>query len=265
MEENNYGISLKQIFMPVLKRWWIVLLAIIAAVALVIGYTYFFVEPKYSSSAKLGVKGMSFSDYQDSVYAQMIVNDCVQIITSDVTLDRAANALNSYDFPENGGVAYRTYSKEAILPMLSTTIIEESRYIVVSVVSADPKEAKLVCEFVAQAFDDAIKEAEVFKDSEGIMIDYPKLPSSPSSPDYTKNAIIGVVIGLVLSVGVILVIAIFKDVVDGEDRLIEDYKNKIPLLAVIPDANTRSGGYKKYSGKYGYGYGEYQNTDGQEG
>ncbi len=258
MEENNYGFSLKQIFWPVLKRWWVVLISTVGAVALIVGYTYFFVEPTYTSSAKLGVKGMQFNDYQGSVYAQMITNDCVQVITSDVTLDRAAAALNAYSFPENNGKPYRTYSKDSILKMLSTTVIEETRYIVLEVSSTDKNEAKIVCQYVAEAFKDAVKEAGIYGESEGVVIDNPKLPNAPSSPNYTTTAILGALVGIVLSAGVLIAIALIKDVIDGEDRLILDYK--LPLLAVIPDANSRSGGYKKYSDKYGYGYGEQKNT-----
>ena len=80
----------------------------------------------------------------------------------------------------------------------------------------------------------------------------------------TTNTVLGAIIGLVISLGVLLVIGFFKDSIDGEDFLVSVYGDKIPVLAVLPDANTSSAYYKRYAKKYGYGYADEQafvNTD----
>ena len=66
-------------------------------------------------------------------------------------------------------------------------------------------------------------------------------------------------VGVVLSFGALLVIHFLKDALDGEDWLIDTFKDSIPMLAVIPDANSPGRGYRKYSVGDGYRY-KYQYT-----
>ena len=69
----------------------------------------------------------------------------------------------------------------------------------------------------------------------------------------TMEGTCGALVGAILSIAAILIVYFSKDALDGEDWLIETYKDKLPMLAVIPDANSQSKSYRKKYANYGYG------------
>lgn len=248
MESNSHGMSLGQIFAIALKRWWIILIAAVLGAGLMLGYTHYFVQPLYTSEARIGVTIPDMNAYNDSMTGQKVARECSDILRSDLTLNRAASKLNN----ENPNI---TYTGANLRAMVSTVVDEETRFFSVRVTSRTPAEAQRVCEAVITSFNVVLKDRNIINSAEGIILDDATYPTSPSSPDMTTNALVGAVIGFVISLAILLVIGFFTDAVDGEDYIINTYGHKVPMLAVIPDANSGSRGYKKYSRKYGYGYG----------
>ena len=254
MTSDSKTLSLGQLVRPIIKNWWIVLIATVVGAAAMLAYTHYLVTPKYTTTAKLGVNYVEMSEYQNAVMGKSIAKECAEILVSNVTLSQAAEELNKYSFPENGGKPYRTYTFEKLYSMIRTSTSTESRYFTVEVTATNPKEAKVVCDFVTEAFCKVIDERDFIKGAEGRIIHEPMEPTKPSSPNVRTNVVIGAILGLVISAAVLILVNLFKDLIEGEDWLIEKYKDKIPLLAVIPDANSPSTGYKKYAKRYGYGY-----------
>ncbi len=256
MNENNYGVSVSQILKPALKRWWVILIATVLGAVLLFGYTYFFVEPMYTSTARIGIKVINdnMSAYNDSLTGQKVANECSDILLSDITLDRVTEELNKPVLSKSSGTSV-TYTNGKLRGMITTIIDPDTRYFDVNVKGNDPEEVKRVCETVINAFCDVLKEKKLINEAEGIILNYPQVPTGPSSPNLTLNVVIGAMLGAIISLAVFVVIGFFKDSIDGEDWLISEYKDRIPMLAVIPDANSSSGGYKKYAKRYGYGYG----------
>jgi len=248
MGSNSQVISLGQIFSLALKRWWIILIAMLLGAALMFGYTQYFVTPMYRSEALTGVKVPDMNAYNESMTGQKVARECSDILMSDITLSRAADELNSAS-------SEFFYTSANLRSMISTVVDEETRFFEVRVTNASPIEAHRVCQEVIEAFNIVLKEKNIINEAEGITLNYATLPTSPSSPNMTTNVVIGALIGLILSLGVLLVVGFFKDSIDGEDFLISAYGEKIPMLAVIPDANSGGSYYKKYGKKYGYGYG----------
>ncbi len=240
--------SLGQIFSLAIKRWWIILIAAIIGAALMFSYTYYFVQPLYTSEARIGVTIPDMNAYNDSMTGQKVARECSDILKSDLTLNRAAEALNN----ANPDI---TYTGANLRAMISTVVDEDTRFFSVGVTSRTPKEAQRVCEAVIASFNIVLEERNIINSAEGIVLDDATYPTSPSSPNITTNTLVGAVIGLVISLAALLVIGFLKDSVDGEDYIINAYRNTIPVLAVIPDANSVSRGYRRYSRKYGYGYG----------
>ena len=248
MESNSYGMSLGQIFSLAFKRWWIIALAVILGGALMFAYTYFFVQPVYTSEARIGIKIPEMNAYNDSMTGQKVARECSDILRSDITLNKAAQALNA----EGTGVEYTGANLRS---MISTVVDDDTRFFSVRVNNTDPKEAQRICSAVIDAFNVVIKEHNIINSAEGIVLDDATLPTRPTSPNYTTNTLIGAIVGLVVSFFSMFILGFLKDTVDCEDYIISMYGDKIPVLAVIPDANTRNYGYRRYTKRYGYGYG----------
>ena len=252
MESNSYGMSLGQIFSLAIKRWWIILIAVVLGAALLFAYTYFLVQPVYTASARIGIRVMDMNAYNESMTGQKVAKDCALILMSDITFDIVANELNG---TKRADGTIRQYSNANLRGMTSTEIDEDTRFFLVHVTCNDPEEARLVCESIIEAFCEVLDENNFIKDAGGIILNHPTLPSSPSSPNMTSNVILGGAIGFVISLAILVAFAFLKDTMDSEETIISAYGEKIPVLAVIPDANTGAAAYKKYSKKYGYVYG----------
>ena len=255
MEENVYGVTLSQLMKSVLKRWWIIALATVVCAVMLFVYTDFFVTPMYSTSAKLGVNSDEMSIYQDFLSGQAMSKDYAEIVISNVTLARAAKMLNEYDFEENGGVPYREeYTASVLSKMISIETVDSSRFFDIVIVSEYPQETKIVADHIIEAFCARLRDENIIRGGEGRVLNQPTVPQSPSSPNIVTNTLIGALAGFALSFGCLLVAGLMKDDLDSEEWLIAHYSEKVPLLAVIPDAraSARSYKYSRYSYNYGY-------------
>ena len=251
MEENVREISFGQLLRVVVKYWWIVLIAAVLGVAIAFTYVNFFATPMYTSNATVGVNNANMTSYQDAIAGQTIAVDSAKILTGNVTLERAAEMLNNSEEAEKFG---RIYTAEYLYNSIQTTASEGSRYVEVEVKSAKPEEAKVICSYVISAFCEILAEQDLLNGAEGKVISNPELPKAPSSPNKPLIIILGGVVGLALSTIAICVIYFSKDTLDGEDWLIDTYKDKIPMLSIIPDSNNPGHSYKKYGHRYGYNY-----------
>lgn len=251
MEERNYEVSIGQLARIALKHWWVILIAVALGVAVAFFYVSFFVTPMYTTYAKVGVNNVNMSAYQEYIGGHTVSKDCETIITSNGTLEMAAESLNSSEEAAKFG---KVYTHQSLLAMMKTSGTEQSRYIEVKVTSDNPEEAKIICDHIIAAFSRYLDKEDPLNGAEGQVIHHPDMPTAPSSPNKTLTVVLGALIGFVLSFGALLVVYFAKDALDGEDWLIESYRDRIPMLSVIPDANSSGKSYKKYSSKYGYGY-----------
>ena len=251
MEERNYEVSLGQLCRVALKHWWVILIAVILGVVLAVCYVSFLATPMYTTHAKVGVSNLNMSAYQEYIGGQTVSKDCETIITSNGTLEMAAESLNKSEEAAKFG---KVYTHQSLVAMMQTSGTDQSRYIEVKVTSDNPEEAKMICDHILIAFSRYLEEENPLNGAEGQVIHHPDLPTAPSSPNKSLTVILGALIGFVLSLGALLVAYFAKDALDGEDWLIDSYREHIPMLSVIPDADSSGKSYKKYSSKYGYGY-----------
>lgn len=257
MEEKVYEVSLGQLFRIALKHWWIILVAIVLGVAVAFVYVSYFVTPEYTTNALVGVNNLEMTSYQDMVAGHTTAKDSAKIIMGNIVLGKAAQMLNS---SSEAAVADKVYSAESLAKMIKATGSDESRYIDVNVTSGNPEEARIVCSYVIKAFCMVLEEEDILSGAEGRIIHDPITPTAPSSPNKTLSAVLGALIGLILSFGTLIVIHFSKDSLESEEWLIETYKEKIPMLAVVPDANGSSHGYGRYTRKYSNHYKNYYAT-----
>ena len=276
MQEKSFDISFGHIFRVALKSWWIILIATLVCAAAMFGYTKLFTKPTYTSTATIGVKS-SMSDYQDTIMGQTMANDCAYLLKGNETLNKAAEMLNSYYAELNkkdGTVAPREYTDVVLARMVSASPAADTRYVNV-VVSTDAEsirindkgmtksqadaakeqaareEAKIVCDFVIAAFEQRLMEGSIIEGARVESVDFPKT-GVESSESLVTNTLLGALIGVVLSWGTMIIISFFNDTIESEDWLVNTFKEKMPVLAVIPDAADANSAYNKYTKKYGY-------------
>ena len=255
MNEEIYDVSFSELFSAILKKWWIVVIALILGALLMFGYTEYLVVPTYQTTARLGVHTTddNTTAVGDANFGYVISRDCTDVITGNVVLGNAADKLNAYPFTENGGMKYREYSADVLAEMVSAEWMTESKFFTVSVTSIYPEETRIVAEKVIEAFCEGISRDDLLAKggAEGKVVHRPTTPTVPVSPNMTLNVMIGAIVGILLSCVAIVIAHFASNRFQSEEWLITNYGDSIPLLAVIPDASSTEYRYDKkyYSGR----------------
>ncbi len=241
MNENNdvKEIDLLQLLRAVAKRWWIVLISSIAAAGIAFSYTYFFVTPKYQSSillyvnnSNISVGSISISSAELSAAKTLVDTYCV-VLKSRLTLEEVIKDANL------------SYSYSELKDMISAASENNTEIFRITVTSENAEEACLIANTIAKVLPEKI--ADIVNGSSVKNVDMGIVPDTRSSPSYSKNTVLGFVVGLALSVIALAVAELMNDKITSEDWLIQTYGDEIPLLAVVPDANARSSkGYYRY-------------------
>ena len=223
--KNEESIDLRKMFSAVMRRIWAVILAaVIGAGAAFLGTTYL-ITPKYRASALFYVNGNAFSvgsvSLSDISLAKSLVDSYIVILKSRESL----NAVIDY-----AGLDY-TYSQ--LSGMISASAVNETEIFQVAVTSSNPQEAEKIANAVAYILPKRI--SGIIDGTEAKIVDYAVAPAAPYSPDYTKNTIIGFLVGAALAAAAIVIF----ELLDITIRTGEDLEGitSLPILTTVPDMN----------------------------
>lgn len=237
---QEFEIDLQRLLGAVLNKSWLVaVVALVCAVVTFLG-TFFFITPKYQSSAMFYVNNSAFS----------LGDAAMSITTGDISASRGLvknyiiilntrETLN--DVIDYAGVDL-TYTE--IKRMISAEAVDSTEIFEVVVTSPDPKEAELIADAIAYIMPKRI--SSIIEGTSAKIVDSAVLPSRPSSPSYTKNTLIGFALGLMMTVAIIVLRDLFDITVRSEEDLERSCTH--PVLAAVPDMQAPSKG-----GYYGYG------------
>ena len=246
MEENKKNrneleIDLGRLLQTLISRAWLIaIVAVLCAVLTAVG-TILFVTPKYESAAMFYVNNnnVSIGDLSDGI-------DSGDLSTSRNLVDSYIVILNTRatlkDVIDYAGVPY-TYKE--LQKMISASAVNETEIFRVVVNSPDPQEAEKIANAIAYILPKRI--GTIIDGTSAKVVDTAVVPSSSSSPSYTKNTVIGFLIGFVLTVGIIVLREIFDITVRTEEDVAQSCGH--PILAEVPDMAVPTKG----SSYYGYG------------
>lgn len=246
---ENIEIDLKQLVLALWHRAGIILLVGVLAAALAFGYAYFLVTPMYAASTQLyvnntyGENSPGFSSSQITA-AQDLAGTYMVILESREVL---------------GEVQKQTgldYTIKQLKGMVSAAAVNETEVFEVSVVCADYKHAAQIANAIADIL--PAKIAQIVDGSSVRVVDYAVESNVRVSPSYSRYAMLGFLVGSVLMAAVFIALEVLDTTITSEEYLAQHYED-LPLLAVIPDAESSNGyGYTK---SYGYYKGNYVSTE----
>ena len=234
-----------RVFGALLHRAWAIGFLSVASAVLVILGTFFFVTPQYQSSAMFYVNNSNFS----------IGNASVSISSGDLTTSR--NLVDSYivildtletldDVMEYAGVCY-SYSQ--FKDMIHAAAVNETELFRITVTSPDPQEAERIAGAIAHILPQRI--GTIIDGTSARVAEAAVIPSSPSSPNYTVNGLVGFLLGLVISVGVLALRVILDSTITTTEDVAQCCKH--PILVSVPDMSAPSKGSYSYYSKKRYG------------
>lgn len=244
--DEEIEIDLLELAKALWHRAWVIVLATLAAGIAALAIAFFLVTPLYKSSAMMYVNNSSISvgstqvDLSDLTAAQSLVDTYVVILKTRGTLEQVIEQTGvPYDYEE-------LYDMIEAAPVNSTEVFE------ITVTSPDPEEAELIANTIAQLL--PVRISDIVEGSSVKIVDYAIVPSKKDSPSLTQWTVVGLVLGFLVSCGVISLLKIFDQQIRSEDYVRDTFG--LPLLAAVPDlsAKDRSGYYAyKQPGKSGKG------------
>ena len=243
MNENTESreIDLLQMASALVKKWWVIAVATVLAGVIAFGYTRLGITPKYEASVMFYVNNSSISgklSLADLNAAEKSVKSYCTILESRLSLEEVIREGNF------------NYTYEQLNKMIDSQAVNGTEIFSVTVTSSDPQEACDIANTIASVLPQKV--ADVMEGAKVKVVDYAVVPQTKSSPSTPKNTVLGMLVGFVLSAGVIILLEMFNDTINSEEWLVTTYGDEIPLLSVVPDVNAKSDRrYYKYGGYYG--------------
>ena len=240
MENNSNDevvIDLSVLFKNLLEHWKFIasVFAIMTALAIII--TAVFIPKQYESSISMYVNNGSKSNENyinssDIAASRNLVSTYMELIKSKSLLNEVLKRIDYKSLEiEKDSLSVNTLKKMIVCQQIKDTEIFEVR-----VKSTSPELSTEIAKRISQIAPSEIR--RVFKAGYVEIIDKAELPKNHVSPSIKKNAVLGGLLGIVLSCGIIVVFTLLNQKVISP----KDYESKydIPLLGIIPDNDVKS-------------------------
>lgn len=223
--EQEDQIDLIGLLMALKRRILIIIAAVAAGMAIMAGYTVFFVTPMYSATSMLYVltTSTSITSLADIQLGTQLTSDYRILMTTHPVIDTVI---------ENLGL---DMSYGELVGKITIDNPSDTRILNITVTDPVPETAQSIANELAVVTVEHM--AEVMKTDEPSIAEEAQLPSSPISPNLSKNCMMGGLVGLVLSAGIIIILYLMNDKIHTEDD-IEKYLN-MTTLGVIPSRNAQ--------------------------
>lgn len=201
------------------KILWIIL-AIVVIVILGNIYTIITRTPMYQSNTTIVLVGESKKEYNqsDSLLNQNLIGTYSQIIKSRKVLSQVIENLDL------------KITTEELSNSITTSSVEETEIIQITVENAKAKDAKKITDELAKVFAKEIK--DIYNLENVTIIDKAELAKSPYNVNYVKDNIIYLVIGIVLSFGVVFVMYYFDTSIKSSEVVEE--KLGLTVIGIVP-------------------------------
>lgn len=188
---------------------WQILLCLVLGAAVAFGYTRFLVTPLYKAASSIYIVSASnnsvvnltdlqigaqlTSDYRELLYSRPLLEDVIENLDMEVTTRELSQ-------------------------MITITNTSGTRILKITVTSPDPVEAADIAnELVKQA---CIYLPQIMETDEPNLVERAIPPTVKSSPSYTKNIVLGGLLGVVLCCGVLVVQYLLDDTLKTPDDVV---------------------------------------------
>ena len=220
------NLTVKDVFLALWHSILLIIIASLIGMAAFGGFTYCFVNPEYTATAKLYVYNEKNDDRYittgDLTVSKSLVDTYLIIIRSNPVLERVADTLRG---------TYPALTAKKINAMLAGSAINETEAFYISATSQNRQmAADLINEIVEIVPDEIIR---IVKAASVEVIEEAKVPDMD---DYhwpiARNAFVGFAVGFILSCGYILLANSMDTTVYGRNEIINNFK--IPVIGIIP-------------------------------
>jgi capsular polysaccharide biosynthesis protein len=232
-QNDEIEIDLRELVHVILKRIWIILAATVAGGVIIWLVSYYLIVPKYQSTSQIYIltnsEMISLTDLQ---MGSSLANDYQIMIKGRPVINAVIDKLDL------------NMSYGQVLGMLSINNPTNSRILEITIEYTDPQVAMEIANAFAEVSSETI--SETMKVEEPSFYSEAVVASGQSSPNNRRNALLGALVGLVLSVGIVIVLHIIDDTIKNSED-VERFLG-INTLAAIPEEGGTDNN-EKNSGK----------------
>lgn len=238
MNRQEDEIDLLELFWAWKRRIWLILLVTFLGGSIGFAFSKLALTPQFTSTAMMYVlsKETTLTSLADLQIGSQLTQDYKVITTSRPVLEGVIEELG-LDL---------TY--EQLKQKISIGNPQDTRILSVTVTDPDPQMAKKIVDSVANVSSEYI--GDIMEMIPPKMIEDGQLPTQKSSPSNAKNAMLGAMLGMILTCGLITLQVILNDTIQTEED-VEKYLG-LTVLAEIPvrDGEEANGKSKKAQKKH---------------
>jgi capsular polysaccharide biosynthesis protein len=217
---NIIEINVKELIHTLVKKLWIIILCTIIFAAAAGFYSTNYLQPYYTSSAKLYILNRQAGDQTTMSDLQMgttLTRDFMILITSRPVMDEVIRTLEL------------NMSSDGLAGMISVYSPEDTRILEISVVNTDPDMAKLLADTIAKIA--SVSMVNIMGIDEVNIVEEGNYPYVPSGPNINRNIRLAGAIGAFLAAGIISAVYLLNDTIKSTED-IEKYLGLITLGSI---------------------------------
>lgn len=217
-EENE--IDVLELLFVLLRKWWILLSALVVGAIISGLITILAITPMYDSTSKLYIltSSTSLTSLADIQIGTSLTKDYVQLVQSRPVVEKVIENLKL------------DWTYDEMLKSISVTNAQDTRILVITAQNPDPELAKDIANQFAEVSRSSI--STIMKTDEPSIVEYGIVAEKPVSPSKRKNIAIGGAVGFLLAAVVIVVLHLLDDKIKTAED-VEKYLD-LTVLAAVP-------------------------------
>ena len=188
--------------------------------------TYYLITPDYTATSKMYMvssSSQSVVDLTDLNIGQSLSKDYVELLKTRPIIESVIEEQGlDYDYAQ-------------LLSMLSMSTLSDTRIIAIRATSKDPEEAMNIANALA---DKGVKELpKLMETPQPHIAEYAIIPVNPSSPSFSRNTMIGALIGMIIVLGIFTI----RFMLDDTFKTAEDIEKEFGVIprTVIPEGKIQ--------------------------
>ena len=230
-QNNSNEIDLVELFYVMWGHAWQIILCLILGAGIAFGVTKFLITPLYQATSSIYIVSASNNsvvNLTDLQIGAQLTADYQELLVSRPLLE---DVIQNLDLKDADGE--KAMSVDALRDMIAVTNTSDTRILKITVTSPDPNEsAEIANELVDQA---CIYLPQIMETDEPNLVEEAIPPTSKSSPSYSRNIVLGGLLGVILCCGVLTLRYLMNDTFMSPDD-VQKYLGIQPL-ATIPEGN----------------------------
>lgn len=219
--QTEIEIDLREIFFAIKKWIWVIIIVSFLSGVAAFCYSRFAITPIYTAQNSMLVltKETTLASLADLQMGSQLTSDYKVLTTSRPVLEKVISNLG----------LNTTYEK--LKYNISVTNPKDTRILNISVENPNPEMALKIVREVAEVASDFI--GDMMEVVPPKIIDKGIVPQQKTSPSNARNTLIGILIGGVLSAGIVIVGAVLDDSIKSEED-VEKFL-ELSILSSVPD------------------------------